>query len=41
MTDLITNMRDFMYLGNQTTTTYNEVQQSLYFNLINGKYELL
>ena len=34
MTDLIQNQRDFMYLGSQTTTTYNEEQMELYSSLI-------
>ena len=34
MTDLVTNMRDFMYLGSQTTTTYNKEQIALYTSLI-------
>ena len=34
MTDLVTNMRDFMYLGNQTTTTFNQEQTKLYEKLI-------
>jgi len=34
MTDMITNQRDFMYLGSQTTTTYNKEQMELYGSLI-------
>jgi len=41
MTDMITDQTSFMYLGNQSTTTYNEDQQSLYFNLIGEEYNEL
>jgi NTP pyrophosphatase (non-canonical NTP hydrolase) len=34
MTDLVTNMRDFMYLGNQSTTLYNPEQMKLYASLV-------
>lgn len=34
MTDMIQDQRDFMYLGNQTTTTYNEEQLKLYEKLV-------
>lgn len=34
MTDMITNQRDFMYLGNQGTTSYNPEQMKLYEKLI-------
>ena len=34
MTDMISNQRDFMHLGSQTTTTYNEEQMGLYASLI-------
>jgi len=34
MTDMIQDQRDFMYLGNQTTSLYNSEQLKLYENLI-------
>jgi predicted HAD superfamily Cof-like phosphohydrolase len=34
MTDMITNQRDFMFMGNQTTTTFNPEQLKLYEKLL-------
>ena len=34
MTDMITDQRNFMYLGNQSTTTFNIEQLQLYYSLI-------
>lgn len=34
MTNMAQDQRDFMYMGNQTTTTYNEKQIGLYLKLI-------
>ena len=41
MTDMITDQRNFMYLGNQSTTTFNQAQTILYNNLINEEVEEL
>lgn len=41
MTDMITNQRDFMFMGNQTTTSYNLDQQKLYASLILEEYHEL
>lgn len=38
MTDMITNQRDFMYLGNQTTSIYNEEQIALYNRLVQEEF---
>ena len=34
MTDMITDQKSFMYLGNQSTTTYNPEQMKLYEKLV-------
>lgn len=34
MTDMIIDQRDFMFMGNQTTTVFNNDQTLLYTNLI-------
>ena len=41
MTDMITNQRDFMFMGHQTTTTFNQAQILLYNNLVNEEVEEL
>ena len=41
MTDMITDQRDFMYLGNQTTTVLNQEQMRLYLSLITEEYKEL
>ena len=41
MTDMAQDQRDFMYMGNQTTTEYNPEQQDLYLKLIEEEWDEL
>jgi predicted HAD superfamily Cof-like phosphohydrolase len=41
MTDMITDQKSFMYLGNQSTTTYNPEQMKLYGKLIQEEFSEL
>jgi len=41
MTDMIIDQKSFMYLGNQSTTTYNQGQIELYKSLIKEEFQEL
>lgn len=41
MSDMITNQRDFMFMGNQTTTVFNPEQMELYWSLIQEEVDEL